>query len=153
LADQNAVSESDGGFRYEIEASTNRRAWCAIAPAAATGRDAPHAHHVLARPEQARFVRIRNLHTPNDAKFSLYDLRAFGTAAVRRSGGSAQRDPADPRHARLECKALKGADFYVVRLGMHGDRSSMAAPFSKWSSGVSGTERITIPARHCLFER
>jgi hypothetical protein len=85
LADQDAVSESDGGFRYEIEASTNRRAWHTIAPAAATGRDAQHSYHVLARPEQARFVRIRNLHTPNDAKFSLFGLRAFGTAAVRRS--------------------------------------------------------------------
>jgi hypothetical protein len=48
LADQGAVSESDGGFRYEIEASTNRLAWHTIAPAAATGQDAPHAHHVLA---------------------------------------------------------------------------------------------------------
>jgi hypothetical protein len=85
LADQDAVSESDGGFRYEIEASTNRLAWHTIVPAAATGRDAQHAHHVLARPEQAHFVRIRNLHTPNGAKFSLYDLRAFRTAAVRRS--------------------------------------------------------------------
>jgi len=45
LADQDAVtdSESDGGFRYEIEASTNGRAWRAIAPAAATGQDPPHA--------------------------------------------------------------------------------------------------------------
>jgi hypothetical protein len=69
------------------------------------------------------------------------------------AGGSAQRDPADPRHARLECKALKGADFYVVRLGIRGDRSSMAAPFLNWLSGVSGTERIAIPAGYCLFER
>jgi hypothetical protein len=53
----------------------------------------------------------------------------------------------------LECKALKGADFYVVRLGIRGDRSSMAAPFLNWLSGVSGTERIAIPAGYCLFER
>jgi hypothetical protein len=127
LADQDAVTvgESDGGFRYEIEASTNGRAWHTIVPAAATGRDAPHAYHVLARPERARFVRIRNLHSPNGAKFSLYDLRVFGTAPIPLpsvvAGASAQRDPADPRHARLEWKAVKGADFYVVRLGISGD--------------------------------
>jgi len=61
---------------------------------------------VLARAEQARFVRIRNLNSPNKAKFSLYDLRVFGTAPVPLPSvvarGSAQRDPADPRHARLE---------------------------------------------------
>jgi len=127
LADQDAVTvgESDGGFRYEIEASTKGRAWRAIVPAAATGRDAPHAYHVLARPEQARFVRIRNLHSPNNAKFSLYDLRVFGTAPIPLpsvvAGGSAQRDPADPRHTRLEWKAVKGAEFYIVRLGTRAD--------------------------------
>ena len=127
LADQDAVTvgESDGGFRYEIEASTDGRAWRAIVSAAATGRDAPHAYHVLARPAQARFVRIRNLHSPNGAKFSLYDLRVFGTAPIPLpsvvAGGSAQRDPADPRHARLEWKAVKGADFYIVRLGTRAD--------------------------------
>ena len=127
LADQDAVTvgESDGGFRYEIEASTNGQAWRAIVPADATGRDAPHAYHVLARPEQARFVRIRNLHSPNGAKFSLYDLRVFGTAPIPLPslvpGGSAQHDPADPRHTRLEWKAVKGAEFYIVRLGTRAD--------------------------------
>jgi hypothetical protein len=127
LADQDAVTigESDGVFRYEIEASTNGRTWHTIVPATATGRDAPHAYHVLARPEQARFARIRNLHTPDGAKFSLYDLRVFGTAPVSLppvvASGSAQRDPADPRHAQLEWKAVKGADFYIVRLGTRAD--------------------------------
>jgi len=80
---------------------------------------------VLARAEQARFVRIRNLHSPNGAKFSLYDLRVFGTAPIPLpsvvTGGAAQRDTTDARHARLEWKAVKGADFYIVRLGTRAD--------------------------------
>jgi len=127
LADQDAITvgASDGGFRYEIETSANGRTWRAIVPSSATGRDAPHAYHVLARPEQARFVRIRNLGSPNGAKFSLYDLRVFGNAPIPLpsvvSGAAARRDPADLRHARLEWKGVKGADFYVVRLGTRPD--------------------------------
>jgi xylan 1,4-beta-xylosidase len=127
FADQDAaaIGASDDGYRYEVEASRDGKDWRPIVPATATGRDAPHDYRVLPRPVTARFVRIRNLHSPNGAKFSLYDLRVFGNAAMPLPGQvthmEATRDSADPRHARITWQPVRGADFYIVRLGIRPD--------------------------------
>ena len=99
--DAQAVGASTDGYRYAIDVSLDDRTWTTIVPVAATGRDAPHAYHVLPRATQARYVRIRNLHTPNRGRFSLYDLRVFGNAPGTRPAAvtraEATRDTADPR--------------------------------------------------------
>lgn len=123
--DANAFGASTEGYRYELDASADGRTWRPIVAAGATGLDAPHAYHVLARPTKARFVRIRNLQSPNGAKFSLYDLRVFGNAAGALPApvklAAAQREASDPRRVRLNWSPAHGADFYVIRLGIRGD--------------------------------
>lgn len=127
FADQDSaiIGASSDGYRYSIEGSIDGRTWQVMVAEKATGRDAPNAYHVLPRAVPARYVRIRNLHSPDGAKFSLSDLRVFGNAAVplpaKVSSLSAQRDAADPRHARIEWQPVVGADFYIVRLGTRED--------------------------------
>lgn len=127
LADQDAttIGVSHEVYRYVIEASNDGRAWRTIVPEGATGRDAPHAYHILPRPVSARFVRIRNLQSPNGARFSLYDLRVFGNAAVKMpspvTGAVAHRIASDPRRAQFQWNPVPGADFYIVRAGIRSD--------------------------------
>lgn len=89
------------------------------------GRDAPHDYQVLGKPERARFVRLRNMHTPDGGKFSLYDLRVFGSGGGPRpaKAGPARgvRDTADGRRATISWAPAENAEFYVVRLGVRPD--------------------------------
>ncbi|GGB38291.1 endo-1,4-beta-xylanase [Sphingomonas metalli] len=127
FADQDAdtVGMSRGGYRFAVEASDDGKAWRAIVPESRTGADTPHAWFVLPRATAARFVRVRNLASPNGAKFSLYDLRVFGHGAVPLPGrvteASAVRDAADPRRASFRWVKVAGADFYIVRYGIRPD--------------------------------
>lgn len=124
FADQDAVAlgASEDVFRYAIEGSADGQRWQTLVEPASTGRDAPHAYHVLRQPREMRYVRVRNLHSPNGAKFSLYDLRVFGNARVAAAGavagGTGQRDVTDRRRAEISWKSAPGADFYVVRVGV-----------------------------------
>ena len=86
------------------------------------GPTRPHDYQVLPRALTTRFVRVRNVHTPYGARFSLYDLRVFGADLATAPPGrvdrpAATRDPADPRRATIVWPAARGATFYVVRLG------------------------------------
>ncbi len=108
-------------FHYRLLGSTDNRHWKLLLDRSKTGRDAPHDYEVLAASRQLRYIRIENVHSPNDADFSLYDLRVFGTAggkpAPRVTSWTARRDPADTRHATIAWQPVPGADFYIVRVG------------------------------------
>ncbi|MFD1611483.1 family 43 glycosylhydrolase [Sphingomonas tabacisoli] len=127
FADQDATTTgmSTAGYRYVVEASRDGRIWQLLIPESATGGDTPHDYQVLARPASARYVRVRNVESPNGAKFSLYDLRVFGNAEVPLPGRVVQargtRDAADPRRAHFTWTPTKGADFYIVRFGIRPD--------------------------------
>ncbi|KAF9774918.1 hypothetical protein IL306_007028 [Fusarium sp. DS 682] len=130
LADQDAptvsqITASNGGYKYKIEASTDGQTWTTIVPESATGRDAPHAYHVLPSAVQGRYVKITNSVTPNNAKFSLFDLRVFGNANIALPGqvksGTATRNSKDGRQVSISWPAVSDADFYVVRLGIRSD--------------------------------
>jgi xylan 1,4-beta-xylosidase len=128
--DSKGTGISGDGYRYRIEASIDGKAWQTIVDAAATGRDAPHDYRVLAKPRQARFVRIVNVHAPDGGRFSLYDLRVFGQssaqAAATVAGVGGTRDAADPRKAKIAWQPAKGAEFYVVRVGVRPDLLSQS---------------------------
>ncbi|KAF5541771.1 hypothetical protein FMEXI_7819 [Fusarium mexicanum] len=130
LADQDAstvsqITASSGGYKYKIEASTDGQSWTTIIPESATGRDSAHNYHVLPSAVQGRYVKITNSFTPNNAKFSLYDLRVFGNADIALPGqvksGTATRNSKDGRQVSISWSAVSGADFYIVRLGIRSD--------------------------------
>ena len=132
FADQDSKGQgiSHDVYNYRVEASLDGKAWTVIVDASAKGRDAPHDYEVLARPKQARFIRITNLHAPDGGKFSLYDLRVFGKGSAPLAGVvggvSGARDAADPRKAVISWKAAPRAEFYVVRLGTRPDLMTQA---------------------------
>jgi hypothetical protein len=108
-------------YLYQLDSSDDGQKWKLLVDHSKKGKDAPHDYEVLARPTLARYIRIRNVFSPNGAKFSLSDLRAFG------NGGGAlpaqvlkfnvALDSADTRHAKISWQAAAGAEFYIVRLG------------------------------------
>jgi hypothetical protein len=127
FADQDSTGKgiSRDSFRYVLEISNDGRSWRKAIDRARSGRDAPHDYQVLPRAQRARFVRIRNLHSPDGSKFSLFDLRVFGNgdapAPAAVTGLSAARDSTDGRKAKLSWQPASGAEFYVVRLGIRPD--------------------------------
>jgi len=108
-------------YRYILEASGDGRKWVKLVDHSRTGRDAPHDYEVLRKPVRARYVRIRNVFSPNNSKFSLSDLRVFGSSNVPLphvvESARAVRDPHDSRHASISWKEASGAEFYIVRIG------------------------------------
>lgn len=119
--DSTATGISQDGYRYALELSSDGKTWRTVIDHSASGRDSPHDYEVLPRSERARYIRLRNMHSPDGGKFSLYDLRVFGNGKGTRPGTvaslTAERDGSDRRRAHLSWKAVAGAEFYVVRIG------------------------------------
>jgi xylan 1,4-beta-xylosidase len=127
FADQDSagVGISTEVYKYVLELSVDGKSWKAAVDTTLGGRDAPHDYQVLDKPAKARFVRLRNVHTPDGGKFSLYDLRVFGKGgvAVAQATQNVQgvRDKADARKATISWQKATGAQFYVVRFGAKPD--------------------------------
>ena len=123
FADEGSTRESldKAAYRYVLEVSGDSKGWSAVVDHEKDGRDSPHDYEVLPHSTKARYVRIRNVYSPNGAKFSISDLRVFGLGSValpaKVSRVAAIRDAADERHATVNWNAAKGAEFYIVRLG------------------------------------
>lgn len=123
--DSSAIGISRDVYNYRIEVSSDGHAWRTVVDRSRQGRDAPHDYQVLSRPRTARFVRVRNIHSPDGAKFSLSDLRVFGLGGGRKPAAvgpvTAVRDAADGRKATINWTPAAGAEFYVARLGPRPD--------------------------------
>jgi hypothetical protein len=123
--DSQGLGISRDVYDYVLELSNDGRTWRTVVDRSKTGRDAPHDYEVLPKPERARYVRLRNVHAPDGGKFSLYDLRVFGkgdgVAPAKVGPATGERDAADGRKAVVRWTPAKGAEFYVVRLGVRPD--------------------------------
>jgi hypothetical protein len=116
-----SLNRSTETYLYQLEASDDGLKWQLLVDHSKKGEDAPHDYEVLPKPVMARYIRIRNVFSPNGANFSLSDLRVFG------NGGGAlpaqvvkfnvALDSADTRHAKISWQPAEGAEFYIVRLG------------------------------------
>lgn len=129
FADQDADQQgplTNDGYRYEIQASQDNKIWETIIDRQDKDRDTPHDYTQLDNPAMARYVRIINAHSPAHSRFSLYDLRVFGSALGEKpaavTGIHVHRDPNDRRHATLTWNPTPHADFYIVRYGLRPDR-------------------------------
>jgi xylan 1,4-beta-xylosidase len=121
-----AMGPTEDVYKYVLEVSEDGKKWRTIVDHSREGRDSPDDYEVLPRSDEARFVRIRNVHSPNGAKFSLSDLRVFGTGNTPLpetvTGVMGQRDPNDPRRATIQWKPSKRAEFYIIRFGTNRDQ-------------------------------
>lgn len=110
-------------YKYKIEASKNGTTWTLIADKSANDVTNPHNLVVLDKAVAARYVKITNL-SELPGKFSLFDLRVFGTDNGDRPAAIKEfqvERTADRRTATISWKPVPGAQGYFVHWGTDPD--------------------------------
>lgn len=119
-ADQDATlagKPANAYHQYRLSSSLDGKAWQLLADKSRNRTDVPHDYVDLAKPVQARYIKLENVHVPS-GKFALSGLRVFGRGpgspppAVRNL--LVQRRPADKRSAWLKWDPVPGAYAYNV---------------------------------------
>ena len=110
-------------YKYKIEASENGTTWTLIADKSANDVTNPHSLVVLDKAVAARYVKITNL-SELPGKFSLFDLRVFGTDNGDRPAAIKEfqvERTADRRTATISWQPVPGAQGYFVHWGTDPD--------------------------------
>ncbi len=107
---------------YEVFVSADNTNWTCVISKPENRMELKHDYVELENPVQARYVKVVNVATYDNAKFSIKDLRVFGTTpsmkTVKVKKFMAVRNPEDRREANVIWEPVKGADGYVVRYGI-----------------------------------
>ncbi len=127
MGDESAVAfgEQTQKYEYTVELSSDGTTWNEAKASTTNDLAAPHDLLVLAKSQQARYVRLTNTRCPY-GKFSVSGLRVFGQmekplpAAV--SDLSALRTAGDARSMELRWSPSAGAVGYNVRYGVAPDK-------------------------------
>ena len=110
-------------YKYKIEASENGTTWTLIADKSANDVTNPHSLVVLDKAVAARYVKITNM-SELPGKFSLFDLRVFGTDNGDRPAAIKEfqvERTADRRTATISWQPVPGAQGYFVHWGTDPD--------------------------------
>jgi xylan 1,4-beta-xylosidase len=113
-------------YQYLIQVSDDGTTWRTLIDKSDNQRDSPHDYTQLTVRETGRFVRVTNVHCPASSLFSISGLRIFGNShsdypdPVRQI--VVQRAAGDGRCATIYWKPAPGAEFYIVRYGIHPNR-------------------------------
>jgi len=119
--DSKLLSDSkDISYNYRILASNDGKSWDVIVDKSKSGKDACHDYIELEKPVTAKYIKVENVKVP-DGKFSVYDLRIFGTRQgnlpVRIDDFKVERNSADTRRASIEWPKDNLATGYIVNYG------------------------------------
>ncbi|MCU0362883.1 MAG: family 43 glycosylhydrolase [Bacteroidales bacterium] len=121
-ADQDAeiMGKKEGLYhRYRLLASTDGKKWTVISDKSLSASDTPHDYLELAKPVDARYVKLENIHVPS-GKFALSGIRVFGSGRGKTpeavKGFTVLRTEADKRSAWL--KWTSGSDAYAYNIYM-----------------------------------
>jgi hypothetical protein len=127
-ADQDAgfLGKQPGIFhQYKISASADGKTWKVIIDKSDNMTDVPHDYAALQAPEQARFIRIENIHVPS-GKFALSGLRVFGTGGGKRPAPVRNfivlRGESERRNAWIKWQMSDDATGYTVYAGISPDK-------------------------------
>ena len=107
---------------YEVFVSDDNSNWTRIISKPENYYEMKHDYNELQTPVNARYVKVVNVSTYDGAKFSIKDLRIFGTTPkmwtrpVKKF--MALRNPEDRREANVVWEPVPGADGYIVRYGI-----------------------------------
>ncbi|WP_461136647.1 family 43 glycosylhydrolase [Spirosoma lituiforme] len=111
---------ADIAYRYKLAYSDDNCTWKVLADKSTNQQDAPHDYLSFARPVQARYLRVTNLHTPS-GQFALSDFRVFGKSSEKLpapvSELSVIRDKTDPCIVTLNWPKSDGSVGYNIRYG------------------------------------
>lgn len=148
--------KEESGHQYVIEASLDGKTWTMLVDKSGNMRDVPHDYVELAKPVKARYVRLTNVHFPAQAKFSVRDLRIFGSglgkAPERPAEFSVERDAKDERGATVRWSPAARAEGYIIRYGTapdklyHNYQTRTAGPVALESLNVGQDYYFTIDA-------
>ena len=107
---------------YEVFVSDDNSNWTKIISKPQNKMELKHDYNELEKPVSARYVKVVNVATYDNAKFSIKDLRIFGTTPKMKtqkvSKFMAVRNPEDRREANVIWEPVAGADGYVIRYGI-----------------------------------
>jgi xylan 1,4-beta-xylosidase len=107
-------------YCYRILASDNGKSWKVIVDKSNNTQDACHDYIVLEKPVKTKYIKIENIKVP-DGKFSVYDLRIFGTREgnipAEVNDFKVERDSADSRKSIVEWPGDPSATGYIVNYG------------------------------------
>ena len=111
---------------YTVEVSDDNENWTVIIDKSENTQDRRHDYTELSEPVMARYVKVTNVFTHDNAKFGIKDLRVFGNADKAKftevTDFKAVRNPEDRRMADLLWTPVPEADGYVVRYGIEPDK-------------------------------
>ncbi len=115
--------------QYKLYASDNGKSWRVISDKSRNLTDVPHDYVEFAKPVQARYVKIENIHMPT-GKFALSGLRVFGIGPVAKPKPvknfvvlrADTVSGADRRNAWLKWQVSGDATGYVIYTGIAPDK-------------------------------
>lgn len=111
---------------YTIEVSDDNENWNLIVDKSDNPQDLWSDYIELPEPVNARFVKLTNVFTPDEGKFAVKALRAFGnpeqSTFTKVENVKVVRSELDRRNAHLLWDEVPGADGYLVRYGIAPDK-------------------------------
>ena len=107
---------------YEVFVSDDNSKWTKVISKPQNKLELKHDYNELEKPVNARYIKVVNVATYDNAKFSIKDLRVFGTTSKMKTQKvtkfMAVRNPEDRREANVIWEPVAGADGYVIRYGI-----------------------------------
>ena len=107
-------------YCYRIMASDNQKTWKVIVDKSNNNSDACHDYIELDKPIRTKYIKIENVRVP-DGKFSIYDMRIFGTEKGKTPGEvnafKVERNESDTRRAKIQWHKDDLATGYIVNYG------------------------------------
>jgi xylan 1,4-beta-xylosidase len=123
FADNDAKLKPDSRnlqYCYRILASDDQKGWKVIVDKSNNTTDACHDYIELDKPLKTKYIKVENVKVP-DGKFSIYDLRVFGSkngsTPIEVAGFSVERNSSDTRRAIVRWTKDSSATGYVVNYG------------------------------------
>ena len=107
---------------YEVSVSPDGNFWTKVISKPENNLELKHDYNEFDTPVNARYVKVTNIATYDNAKFCIKDLRVFGTTPNMKTSKVSDvkvvRNPQDRREADLLWSPVPDADGYVVRYGI-----------------------------------
>jgi hypothetical protein len=111
---------------YTVHVSNDNQNWSLLIDKSNVAQDLRHDYIELPEPVKARYLKLTNVFTHDDGKFSVKDFRIFGNPDVAKftkvTDVKVVRSSEDRRDATILWQPVAGADGYVVRYGIEPDK-------------------------------
>jgi hypothetical protein len=111
--------------QYKLYYSVDGNKWNILVDKSNNRTDVPHDYIELAKPVQARFIKLENIHMPT-GKFAISGLRVFGNGNGAKpedvQGFIVLRTEKDKRSAFIKWKPVDNAFGYNIYYGIHPDK-------------------------------